>query len=363
MNTGTGSTLSLFGLFTPLKRLFDSPFLSSYPIVWVLTFALLPFVILSAIFTFGLYFEQSVWIIGAYFCCFWAFYLNQLMVPDRGMLKTGIGYMLFTATCGIPLLFAWQQFPIISSLYISTESTSHIKRLLGYFLGVGIFEELCKALPLFFFAMRNDKLDTKGFMFLGVMSGLGFALAEVVQYSINYAKETAELSAYLLAQAAGESRGIFGHLNTDKFVSKVQSTIPQMMENYGTILTIQIVRFIPLPLLHAVWTGIVAWFVAVAMRNTRNRWLIISTGIVGVALLHGLYDVFSGSILAMLLAGLSILVFLSYLSHDSDVLAITSPTETRIIQCEQCGQKLRIPCSQVELQLTCPRCKNHFNAS
>ena len=355
---------NFIGLIAPLNKLFESPFLKSRAVTWVLSFALLPFLILMAVMQFGLRFDQSVWILGSYFCCFWAFYFYGLIAPNLSLLKRGMAYLLFTTTCGIPLLLAWQQLPIISSLYGGTTSSSFMGRIIGFVLGVGLFEELCKALPLLFFSLRRGKLEFQECMFLGIMSGLGFALAEVVQYSINYAQETAQLSALLVAQAAGESRNIFGHLNADKFVSKVQSTLPQMMDNYGTILTIQIVRFIPLPLLHAVWTGIVGWFVAASTQHARSRpWVTIGLGIGGVALLHGLYDVFSTGILAIFLAAISILVFLCYLSQGAESLPqgeVMSAANNRIFRCEKCGQNLRVPHQDLEIIVTCPSCRHQF---
>ena len=197
------------------------------------------------------------------------------------------------------------------------------------------------------------------------MSGLGFALAEVVQYSVNYAQETAELSALLVAQAAGESRTVFGGLNTDRFVSKVKDTLPIMMDNQGTILTIQIVRFIPLPLLHAVWSGIVGWFIAAATHTNANwTWVPIALGIGGVSILHGVYDVFSSGFLAIILAAISILVFLCYLGIGNNAVLQCNDDSPefgqRIIQCVNCRQKLRVSSVGRVLLVTCPSCHCQF---
>lgn len=351
----------VFGLLAPLRKLFESPFLRNRTVIWVLSFALIPFLILNAVMQFGLRFEQSIWILGSYFCLFWAFYFYGLITPSQGLFKRGLCYLLFTTTCGIPLLLAWQQFPIIRSLYGGTNSSNLFGQLLGFILGVGLFEELCKALPILCFSMRRGKLNYQECMFLGVMSGLGFALAEVVQYSVNYAQETAELSALLVAQAAGESRTVFGGLNTDRFVSKVKDTLPIMMDNQGTILTIQIVRFIPLPLLHAVWSGIVGWFIAAATHTNANwTWAPIALGIGGVSILHGVYDVFSSGFLAIILAAISILVFLCYLGIGNNAVLQCNDDSPefgqRIIQCVNCRQKLRVSSVGRVLLVTCPSC-------
>lgn len=355
---------SVFGLLAPLRQLFQSPFLRNRAVIWVLSFALIPFLILTAVLQFGLRFEQSIWVLGSYFCLFWAFYFYGLITPSQGLFKRGLCYLLFTTTCGIPLLLAWQQFPIIRNLYSGTNSSSLFGQLIGFTLGVGLFEELCKALPLLCFSMRRGKLSYQECMFLGVMSGLGFALAEVVHYSLNYAQKTAELSALLVAQAAGESRTVFGGLNTDRFVSKVKDALPVMMDNHGTILTIQIVRFIPLPLLHAVWSGTVGWFIAAATQTASRTWGPIALGIGGVSILHGVYDVFSSGILAIILAALSILVFLCYLGIGNTATLQRNDDSPifghKIIQCVNCGQKLRVSSKGQALLVTCPSCHCQF---
>ena len=307
-----------YNFLFPLRRFFSADFLRRRAVKWVLTFGLFPLVILFAVLLFGLRFDQSAWLIGGYFCYFWAVYFNGLIRPERPLWRRGVGYLCFTAFLGIPLLLAWQRLPIISSIYLGTESQNFIVRTFGFVAGVGIFEETCKALPLLCFSLRRGVIPIREGVFLGLMSGLGFALAEVVHYSINYWQETAHLSALVIAQAAGESRGWFGHLDADEFTSKLQNIIPQLGEHYGTILTVQMVRFIPLPLLHAAWAGTVGWFVAVATARDSARWPTIAVGIAFMAIIHGLYDVFSSRILGLAFAAFSILAFLCYLLHAEE---------------------------------------------
>jgi len=311
---------SFFGGFSKLRvddllplGILSPAELFSKEVRWVLTFGLFPLAILYLVAILNLTFSQSAWLIGGYFCYFWAIYFNGQMRPSRALSNTGIAYCFFTAFVGIPILFFWQTLPIISALYTGTDSQHFVPRLLGYVLGVGILEEICKALPLVLFAWRRGVLSARDGIYLGIMSGLGFALAEVVQYSINYWQQAAHLSAMLISTAVEESKNWIGGLDQDQFASKLQQIVPWLGEQYGNQVLIQIVRFIPLPLLHAAWAGTVGYFIASASQKPETRWQTVTVGIAFVAILHGLYDVFAGSVIGFLLAALSILIFMGYL--------------------------------------------------
>ncbi|WP_345735165.1 FHA domain-containing protein [Prosthecobacter algae] len=301
-----------YNLLFPLRRIFSPSFISKRAVTWVLTFGLFPMLISLCVLFFGLRFEQSAWLIGGYFCYFWAVYFNGLIRPQRPLWKRGLGYFIFTSFVGIPLLLAWKEMPIIADIYLGSESENFIIRAFGFVAGVGVFEETCKALPLLFFSLRRSLPIREG-IFLGLMSGLGFALAEVVLYSVNYWQQSAQLSALVITEAVAQS------MNTNEFVSRIDSIVPKLGEHYGSTLTIQIVRFIPLPLLHAVWAGTVGWFVAIASERKSSGWPIIVVGIVFMAITHGLYNVFSNGILGLVIAAFSILSFFCYLLHAEEV--------------------------------------------
>jgi RsiW-degrading membrane proteinase PrsW (M82 family) len=126
-----------------------------------------------------------------------------------------------------------QQLPFISSLYSATTSASIAGKLFGFVLGVGIVEEATKALPIWWLYLhkRNpDSLNT--IVFLGCVSGFAFGIAEATKYSISY--------------ALGLSYGRLG---------------------FGDYLILQLARLITLPLLHAMWAGIFAYFIALGSVN------------------------------------------------------------------------------------------------
>lgn len=303
----------------PYRRMFSLPELSPRELFskearWILGFGLCPLAILYAVGVFGLTFGQSSWLIGGYFCLFWALVFNGIVRPQASLAGTGALYCVFTAFIGIPLLLFWQRLPVISSLYAGTESNYLLIRTFCYIVGVGLLEEFCKAMPLIFFALRKGIIIPKVGVYLGILSGLGFALAEVVQYSVNYWHQAAHISAEVLSEIAVNSQGWIGNLDHETFLSKLQEVIPQLGEVYGTMLLVQIVRFIPLPLLHAAWAGILGYFIAVASTDRKTRWHVILIGLVSVAILHGLYDVFVGTWIGFALALTSILIFTGYLT-------------------------------------------------
>jgi len=273
--------------------------------------------LLFVIAAFDLRFSQSAWLVGGYFCFFWAMYFHALVQPSKALWKRGLAYSLFTAFIGIPVLLIWRGTPVFQFLYSGAQSQSFLLRVFGFICGVGVLEETCKASPLLRFSLGRERLSIRDGVFLGMMSGLGFALAEVVGYSVRYWQESASFSAAVIAKAASDSDRWLGGINSAQFSAKLNEIVPQLGDYYGSVLTIQLVRFIPLPLLHAAWSGTAGWFIAVA--STRNpRWPTIYVGIAFMAVLHGAYDALADSVFGVLLAAVSIAVLLFYLRRSDE---------------------------------------------
>jgi RsiW-degrading membrane proteinase PrsW (M82 family) len=143
---------------------------------------------------------------------------------------------------------------------------------------VGVLEETTKVLPIWWLYVYNrneDSLST--IVFLGCISGFAFGVAEAADYSITY--------------ALGLESGSIG---------------------FSSYLIAEMTRLITLPLLHAVWTGIFGYFVALASANRHVGTGLLLGGLLITASLHGLYDTFSDSLIGVALALLSIVVFISY---------------------------------------------------
>jgi RsiW-degrading membrane proteinase PrsW (M82 family) len=111
--------------------------------------------------------------------------------PARPLHLTLAG--LFTGTAGVLLLLSIQvagMFCIccIGAMYMAAldPSAPFGPSLLGFFFGVGFFEELIKALPVLWLLYRYENVGWREACLWGMASGAGFGISEGVHYSSNY---------------------------------------------------------------------------------------------------------------------------------------------------------------------------------
>jgi RsiW-degrading membrane proteinase PrsW (M82 family) len=244
---------------------------------WFLVYALVPFALATGAETLGM--ESAAWGFGVYFALTWLIVLTLCMRPER-VDYTLLGLVaLFTVVIGITLVLFGQQLPLISQLYGAAQSDVVPVRLFGFVLGVGLMEEACKALPLLLFVYRKPHgYRPLTFAYIGVVSGVAFGVKEAVVYSHAYA-------------AALQQMGI---------------------QALGGYVAVQILRLIGLPLLHGCWSGIAGYFIGLAHFHGAAPRALIVTGIALAAILHGCYNTFAGGWLGLGMAGLTLLIFLSY---------------------------------------------------
>ncbi len=322
-----------YSLLTPVIRALSPSLLRRKAVKWLIGFGLFPLLVLYLSSIFGWGFENSAWFLGAYFCFFWIIFFNNLMTPDPAIKRKGFKWAFFTMMVGIPVLLIWQQLPIIRHIYSGTESEAFLIRVLAFILGVGICEELCKALPLIFFGRNKPSLLTPhNAIYLGIMSGLGFALAEVVQYSIQYWQDSAQVSALLVSECLDQSRSWYGDVDAYTFADKLKSAMPYLVEYYGQTIIAQIVRFMSLPLLHAVWAGVVGYFIGLSLLKKKAQWVFIAVGIGLMSIIHGFYDVFSHNLIGFALALGSVLVLMSYISEEETITAKVRLAEEKDVE-------------------------------
>lgn len=239
--------------------------------------------------------KDIAWMLGIYYACVWGIVLFNLIKPTKISRKKILQCVLFTAFIGIPILIFIQQIPPFSLLYSASKSSNVISKLIGYILGIGLLEELCKGLPIYLFMLNPGKLkEPLTSAFYGAMSGLGFAIAEGVHYSLIYANNV----------SIGNI-GITGHI----------------------LLTT--VRFISLPLIHAIWAGIVGYFLGLAAINPSRKNPIIFIGVAISAVLHGAYNTFSSSILGLVIFAFSILLFVTYIRNSKEIITEMQQFEAR----------------------------------
>jgi len=60
-----------------------------------------------------------------------------------------------------------------------------VASMIGFTIGVGLLEELCKALPLYWHYRRSATLDARGAVVWGLATGIGFGVSEGISYSGN----------------------------------------------------------------------------------------------------------------------------------------------------------------------------------
>jgi protease PrsW len=231
--------------------------------------------------------RQTAWVLGLYYASIWGVVLYALIRPGRLSWQNVLKCAGFTIFVGIPVLLTVQNIPPFNLLYAAIDFNTRtdlnlVFRLVGFIFGVGLLEETCKALPVYLFLLRSGELrDPLTAAFYGTMSGLGFAISEGVVYSALYARGLVE----------GEI-------------------------NFGTYALISTIRFVCLPLFHAIWAGISGYFLGLAAINPARQGAIIFIGIAIASILHGLYNTFASELSAIVVIGFSILLFVAYLRHS-----------------------------------------------
>jgi RsiW-degrading membrane proteinase PrsW (M82 family) len=209
-----------------------------------------------------------------------------------GMFRAGsanplllIGIAFMTGTVGIGMLLLAHEFlffaDLITAVAESPES-SFTFSLIGFTLGVGIFEELAKAIPVIYFLYSGGKLTWRAGFLWGFASGLGFGISEGITY-------------------AGE------------------------LYNGITSWEIYLVRFASCVALHAIWSAssgllLARWqdhFEKVEKEWYDLIWVVLMA--IGVpAVLHGAYDsmLTRDMYMGALMAGLMSFAWLAWLVED-----------------------------------------------
>jgi RsiW-degrading membrane proteinase PrsW (M82 family) len=242
-------------------------------------------------------FEKVAFLYAIYFASMWGVLLYLFLRPERIGWIDIVRVAFFTAVSGIAITGLAQQLPILSHLYALRTSSDIPTRLAGYVLGVGLTEESVKALPLVWIFLRNREPGSlREITFLGCVSGFAFGASEAAYYSLSYVMN-----------------------------------LGQGLIDFGSYFLVQYLRLTTLPLLHALFSGIAAYFIAVAACYGGRRRGYTMLGVAFAALLHGLYNTFVASGLGLVVATLTVLLFTSYgrrLRPDETVSARRMVSET-----------------------------------
>ena len=153
-------------------------------------------------------------------------------------------------------------------------------------------EEVTKALPVLLAALlilrlRSVKLGVRMCMFLGTVAGLGFGVAESALYTPGYI--VGIHSAVVNSQAVASVLLFADRVFVDGFD-------------------------------HAIWAGVSAFFIGVAVNFPRRRIQLILLGLAMAAVLHALNDWTAPHIwLQIMVQGVSLFLFLGYTMSASSI--------------------------------------------
>ncbi|MGH7291785.1 MAG: PrsW family glutamic-type intramembrane protease, partial [Myxococcota bacterium] len=224
----------------------------------------------------------------------WGLVIWLFVRPERIGILDVVRVALFTSITGVFIVTVLYRLPFVAPIVAATRGPNLLWRLIAFVSVVGLLEESVKAIPLLWIFVRNRERGTiREITYLGCVSGFAFGISEAVAYSMFYAQ-----------------------------------TVVRGEVTLGAYVVVQLTRLITLPLLHAVFCGIAAQFIALGVENPRLRRGLIVVGIAIAALIHGLYNTFSGSLVGFVLAIAAVLAFIAYVrSVESMRLAIRQALE------------------------------------
>jgi len=217
--------------------------------------------------------------IALYFSMIWGLFYNSVFSTPQVSIKKAIS-LFFLSQIIIFILVGVFSIPSFHPLYELTKpNMGFFNHLIGFILGVGVFEEFVKLLPVFLL-LKNSKepLQPQTVVFYGLMSGIGFGVFEGVVY---------------------------------------QLTVNNQLD-YGTSFFMNIARLTCLPFLHSIWSGISSYFLAFSFLYPKNRHSMWLLAILIPAILHGLYDTLGWSIPGLIISYLGVTLLVIYLKNSKD---------------------------------------------
>ena len=214
--------------------------------------------------------------IALYFSSIWGLFYYELFKTNQVKIKKAI-YIFFTVQIAIFVLVSILDINQFNPFYrLIGDNNSFIERVIGFTFGVGVFEELIKVLPVFLFLKyAKEPQIPQTMVFYGLISGIGFGVFEGVMYQI---------------------------------------TVNSKLE-YNESFFLNIARLTSLPFLHSIWSGISAYFLAFSFINPTKRYSLWILAIMIPAILHGLYDVFTWSLVGLFISYIGVALLVIYLKN------------------------------------------------
>jgi RsiW-degrading membrane proteinase PrsW (M82 family) len=202
------------------------------------------------------------------FCLFaaalWGVIFARFIVNSPTSWKMLVSAMLFTGIIGIPILiFIYGVLP--KAYNTLPESKSLVTALLGSVLHTGVTEELCKIVPVLIFVFwKGTSVKPLDIVLIGVFSGLGFAAFENVDYA---------------SRSVNRAFVLTGNYGAEGLAEGVKGAMVNVL-----------LRSLSLVFARAVWSGIFAYFVAMAVTTQKRMIALFLIGLATAATLHGAYN-------------------------------------------------------------------------
>lgn len=226
----------------------------------------------------------TFYFISLYFSGVWGLFFYYLFKTRQVSARSAVTTFFLTQ---IFVFVAWDVFGIVAlnPFYGFEDARTFIGQALFYVCGVGVTEELAKALPLFIIVARaREPLVPQTMVFYGLVSGIAFGVFEGVQYQLTVNAEY------------GYSESFF----------------------------MNITRLTTLPFAHALWAGVAGYFISFSQLFPAYKWALRVLAVAIPALLHGAYDfacsyaVF-GLVVRVGLIFFSALLLMTYLKRGKDL--------------------------------------------
>ncbi len=262
----------------PVRTWLTDPTLRQWPKLLIAAYALAP-VVLLVLLQNTTDLKTLGWVYCLYIAPLWALVFWWLIRPGpirRLHLAIAVAIVVAEFILIPAVTTPWES-------HLAPGSNSH--NLIQYIYGVGLAEEVTKALPVLVLAIflraRGTRLDVRMWMFLATLSGLTFGI---------YEASTVYVPLDIITIAKGGAIGI------PEFVERV---------------------FVD-GLQHALWAGVAGFFIGLGTNYRRQRFLLWGLGLAIPAVLHGLNDwslsgVFGSDLWVWIaIQALSVFLFLGY---------------------------------------------------
>lgn len=225
--------------------------------------------------SFTLFSYFTFYAIALYFSIIWGLFFYYLFNTKQVKWQTSV-LVFFLVQIAVLVFINLQNFPGFSFFYSLINSDYLLIRMIGFIFGVGILEEIIKALPLFFIVQKaKEPLIPQTLVYYGLISGIGFGVYEGVLY---------------------------------------QTTVNVEL-GYNESFFMNVARLTCLPFLHAIWSGIAGYFISFADLYPKYRKSLYLLAILVPALLHGLYDTFGWSIVGLFITVIGVVLLINYLKQ------------------------------------------------